>query len=89
MFFSFFFFLLLWHFASGNTPLLGPYPTLPGTFAILVVVGLNFAIGQSHYSMGHLLALWPGTRLENSLAMWPTDIDLAQMDWLHRQGPCP
>jgi hypothetical protein len=42
--FILFFFSLLWHFASGNTPLLGPYPILPGTFAILVVVGLNFAL---------------------------------------------
>jgi len=41
MYFDFF---LLWHFALGNTPLLGPYPTLPGTFPILVVVGLNFEL---------------------------------------------
>jgi hypothetical protein len=39
-----FYFCLLWHFALGNTPLLSPYPTLPGTFAILVVVGLNFEL---------------------------------------------
>lgn len=42
--FMYFDFFLLWHFALGNTPLLGPYPTLPGTFPILVVVGLNFEL---------------------------------------------